>query len=369
MSAQMDTIVERLTQFKELLNAKSLELANEDPKSIDRDLFAILLSGVPSFRKVPGIPEHAGFDKFYKCKNDEQTSELRQFLKDNFNITNADSLEEQSHELFHLFNEYYDFGCEWEGHPNFSIDEIGEEGAAAYTASRDFALNFKDIVEEHGFLGWDIGERIMLIRASFACDLISEDDYDRLLMQEMKLAVNFFNNFIDYAISLLAGAVYFMFVNMGRKEEGGLLEFLDINMKIVAMLFQDEVWPINGWCAQILKALAIRDDQIEQLLPEKYQNMTAVASDRVLCEGYKIGVMVRQEPVDEFDSGWRFFAGDEEPVFLKDKENFGVLDLNLIINYSPDAIPHLDDPVGSFLVRKENDFVPYTPPENPEDLK
>ena len=354
MSSQMETIVETIAQFKAGLMGKMLESGDEEREIIDRDRFCVILSGVPSFRRLPGVPEHAGFDRIYRCDSEENAEELRQHLKSVFDISDVKSLEEQSHEFYHYFDEYYDFACEWDGKPNFSVDELGERGREAYINSRDFAYQLRDLVGEHGFLAWDIGERIMLVRAACACGLISDDDYFRLIHEEGKLAGRIFDNFVDYAISILAGAVYFMFCNMDRREEGGLYEFLEINMKIVSSLFMNGVWPLNGWCEKNYKPLAIHDDQIQMLLGPEYQDMTGVASDRVLCEGYRIGVMVREKPLSQTDSGWRFFAGDEDPAYLENHENFGVIDLNLIMNYAPDGIPFLQEPPGSFFVRSDN---------------
>ena len=64
--------------------------------------------------------------------------------------------------------------------------------------------------------------------------------------------------------------------------------------------------------------------------------------------------MFRENALNENDSGWRFFAGDEEPEYLQSENNFGSLDLNLICNYSPDAIPFLDMPVGTFIIRNDD---------------
>lgn len=359
-SPQMEKIVESIAQLKAALIAKSLEDPDEPRVIIDRETFGVLLSGVPSFRRLPGIPEHAGFDGIYHCKTEEDAEILREHFKSTLGVVDAKTLEDEAKDLFHTYNEYYDFACEWDGHPNFSLDEIGERGREAYIASRDFAFQLRDLVTEHGFLAWDIGERVMLIRAACACGLISEDDYARLISEEVKIAAEVFDNFIDYATSALAGCVYFMFVNMDRHEEGGLFEFLEINMKFVSSLFESGVWPLNGWCAKKYKSLAIRDDQIQSLLGEEYRNITGVASDRILCDGYRIGVMVREIPVSSTDSGWRFFAGDEDPEYLQDRSQFGSLDLNLIMNYAPDGVEFLKEPPGTFLVRSEETgkFIP-----------
>ena len=76
-----------------------------------------------------------------------------------------------------------------------------------------------------------------------------------------------------------------------------------------------------------------------------------VASDRITVHGDPVGSMVRDEPVDEVDSGWSFLAGTETQDYLDDPGNSGVYDVNTIANYDPDVIPFLDAPAGSRFVR------------------
>ena len=195
-----------------------------------------------------------------------------------------------------------------------------------------------------------------------------------MLILEGRQCNEMFANFGDFAISALCGAVYYMFVTAGQFEEDGLAEFLDINMRIVSKLFNDGVWALNAWCEQNYKQLAIPSDQIERLLPDAYLGMNAVASDRILVEGYRISVMLREEPKSPQDTGWRFFAGDEPEDYVTNPANFGILDINLIVNYSADVIPFLEMPVGTLLTRNDDDeFVSYEGEidlngESPDDI-
>lgn len=351
MSPQMESIVQTIRSFKEALVLKQAEVQDEPHEILDEDTFCAILSGLPSFRKLPGVPEHMGFDLIYHCDTPENKEELRNYLESVFGIKDEDSLVTQKHEFFHIFNEYYDFACEWDGHPNFPLDDLDEDGRSAYIKSRDFSVNLRDFVGSQGYAGWDIGERIMLIRAACACGIISDDACRHLVIDEARVANELFDNFVDFAISSLCGAVYFIFVSMGRNEDEGISGFLDINMKIVSKLMEDDIWSFNAWCEKNYKQLAIQDDQIQQLLGPEYRGITGIASDHVLCDGYRISVMFREKPLSNADSGWRFFAGDENDEYLNNHRNFGALELNLICNYAPDAIEFLELPVGTFVAR------------------
>ena len=374
ISQQLQSIVDSIATLKAGITAQLDQVDQDDMVIIEPLNFCTILSGLPSFRRLPGIPEHMGFDPNYTCDSPENAQELRQYLESVFGIKDADTLNTQRYEFFHTFNEYYDFASEWDGTPTVDVDTLSDDGKLIYTKSRDFAYYFRDLVGQQGFLAWDIGEHVMLIRAAYACGILTQSLYEDMLILEGRQCNEMFANFGDFAISALCGAVYYMFVTAGQFEEDGLAEFLDINMRIVSKLFNDGVWALNASCEQNHKQPAIPSDQIEPLLPDAYLGMNAVASDRSLVEGYRISVMLREEPKSPQDTGWRFFAGDEPEDYVTNPANFGILDINLIVNYSADVIPFLEMPVGTLLTRNDDDeFVSYEGEidlngESPDDI-
>lgn len=90
-----------------------------------------------------------------------------------------------------------------------------------------------------------------------------------------------------------------------------------------------------------------------------------IASDEITIEGYPVGLMYREKPVKDGDSGWRFFSGTEDQKYLNNPKNHSEFDVNVIANYDSHIIPLLDSPVGSVFerfVKSEDDdeFKPVT---------
>jgi hypothetical protein len=84
------------------------------------------------------------------------------------------------------------------------------------------------------------------------------------------------------------------------------------------------------------------------------------ATNRITVDGQKIGYMYREEPdgdSDFPDSGWRFFAGDEDEEYTDNPDNINIFSLNTICNYDSAIIPYLDAPYGSCFVRSGNKFI------------
>ena len=89
------------------------------------------------------------------------------------------------------------------------------------------------------------------------------------------------------------------------------------------------------------KVFAIPKENIRPLVT----NMGgAFATDRIMVQGKKIGYMYCEVASRPEDSGWRFFAGDEEQSYIDDLSHTGVYSVNTISNYDADIIPYLSTP-------------------------
>ena len=81
-----------------------------------------------------------------------------------------------------------------------------------------------------------------------------------------------------------------------------------------------------------------------------------IASNKITIDGLKIGYMYRENPSNESDSGWRFFAGNEDEEYTNNSDNFGIFDLNTICNYDRTIIPYLESEFGSSFEKINGDF-------------
>lgn len=95
------------------------------------------------------------------------------------------------------------------------------------------------------------------------------------------------------------------------------------------------------------------------LSPDKIRQLVATttgcfATDRITRDGRPVGVMYRESPDWDGDSGWRFLAGDESEEYLADAANIRIYQVNTIANFCPDIIPHLGLPIGTWLSRDDD---------------
>ena len=102
-----------------------------------------------------------------------------------------------------------------------------------------------------------------------------------------------------------------------------------------------------------MKDYKLKKEEIIQLTELKGGCIT---SDKITVDGLQIGYMYRENPSNETDSGWRFFAGDEDETYTNNSDNFGIFDLNTICNYDRTIISYLNSNIGTSFERIGNEF-------------
>ena len=98
----------------------------------------------------------------------------------------------------------------------------------------------------------------------------------------------------------------------------------------------------------------VKAEDVKHLLPDWEGADGCIATGRITVEGCKVGYCYREEPDGDWDSGWRFTAGDESEAYMDDPNNAGIYKLNTICNDDPDIIPLLNTPAPCAFERDEN---------------
>lgn len=78
----------------------------------------------------------------------------------------------------------------------------------------------------------------------------------------------------------------------------------------------------------------------------------AQVSITILEQGVPVGIMGRDEPDGEYESGWTFLAGTETAEEVDDEDTYVRTSLNTIAFMDPDIVPFVTGPPGTLVVRK-----------------
>ena len=98
----------------------------------------------------------------------------------------------------------------------------------------------------------------------------------------------------------------------------------------------------------------VKAEDMKNLLPDWAGADGCIATNRITVEGCKVGYCYREEPDGDWDSGWRFTAGDESDDYMDDPNNAGLYKLNTICNDDSDIIPLLNTPAPCAFERDEH---------------
>ena len=115
----------------------------------------------------------------------------------------------------------------------------------------------------------------------------------------------------------------------------------------------------------------VKAEDMKNLLPDWEEATGCIATNRITVEGCRVGYCYREKPDGDWDSGWRFTAGDESDEYMDDPNNAGIYGLNSICNDDPDIIPLLNTPAPCAFERDENgvfqQIKDWKPDEDEED--
>lgn len=97
-------------------------------------------------------------------------------------------------------------------------------------------------------------------------------------------------------------------------------------------------------------------DEIKEI--RLLMNQGALVSRRIVEEGWKVGLMYRREPNNPADSGWTFFAGNEDEHYNSDVKNIVLMPLGKVCqDLDRDVYKYITAPVGAEFIRiSETEF-------------
>ncbi len=123
---------------------------------------------------------------------------------------------------------------------------------------------------------------------------------------------------------------------------------------------QEMAWDVEALRKELYEASGrnrnyhVKAEDVKHLLPDWEGADGCIATNRITVEGCKVGYCYREKADGDWDSGWRFTAGDESDEYMDDPNNAGIYSLNSICNDDPDIIPLLHTLAPCAFERDEN---------------
>ena len=321
--------------------------------------FHILLAGVQSLIK------HNNFTKLILQDASGAAASQDIVVKsliDNYGITDADSATQGigkacfrgAHWQFMQFK-----AADTEQMKN-DIEKMSPKAKEKFLTCKEFSDALCEAISPKGYLGWDVSLGIDIMREAVFCDYFEEPTADKMLADIVKPVLKTFDNWVEYALSVVAGGTYTAYKNSNFNIDEAVGNF-DYLLEKVDRLFNDDdvhVWRVFNWYKKKEYFPTLDVKNLKTLVKSE---QGCFVSDRISIDGEKPCFVYREEPFKNFpDSGWRFFAGDESKEYMADREKSNIFQLNVIANFDDSIIPLLDAEVNTAFIRKhDEDFIEF----------
>ena len=305
---------------------------NKKAQAVSREEFTLLLSGISTCRKMPGVSIHMGYEELYHCIRKKDIEQALVHLKKLFGVKDKETLMKTCYGMYSGSNEYEQFMTFWNHAPLFDLKKLTPDAKQGFLHCKQLAEKFYPIVGEKGFYAWDINERIGLCRNAVACGIISEEEFWQITDPWVRQAQVFYHSYTEYALSCLCGAIY----DMGRYDSD-INDFFQINLNIIeSLLGEGGAWQRKQWYVPKEREWA---DLLES-------NLGCFITKKAVDQE-EIGYMYRDEPSPNHpDSGWRFFVGDESEEYVNQPDNIVICGLNTVCNINPEIMAFLHADIG-----------------------
>ncbi len=239
-----------LSQTILALSEEFSEKTTPTRKLCNRTQFIALLAGISALRKTPGIPgpTQSGpnyFTTLPRCASPETAAECRAHLEKVFGITDRQTLLEFCKKEICCHHQYLDFVGFWENHPPFDIAQLNKNALDFFQVARNFSAQFYTIVGHKGYLAWDISECMGHLRAGYACGLLTWDELSEMA-EGWIIQAQTFQNWADFAVSLVCGELYWDFRHGSKLPE--LNKGLNLWVQLIRILLDnDTAWGSGMW--------------------------------------------------------------------------------------------------------------------------
>lgn len=165
------------------------------------------------------------------------------------------------------------------------------------------------------------------------------------------------------------------------KEVRTCLEVNETDLFELAVILRNEADDKRIWGADIERIntdIAVTDEMTQEFKGNRDNytaikskkillNLKAIVSKRITDEGWKVGYMERNNPHDEDDSGWVFFAGNESREYTLDYRNMALINIGTVCQlFDPNIFKYVDMPIGTKLIRISSDT--FEPDHNDREI-
>lgn len=217
---------------------------NPDKLEVSEPVFALLLGYLFSLRVLSGMKSGISIDNFFKEFEGEEREACLKCLDETYKITSRETLTEfvRKGRYCNLAMMANDSMATLSGNPRFDTNILDQTGKQVFENTVTFVSAFAEYLPKAGVLAWDINERNGLLRYSYACGILTREEYIEGMIALSELAKENFGSAEEYVRSLIFGCALYAF-DTDRWNIRGAVDFLKKMMDIMLhSILPDTKW-------------------------------------------------------------------------------------------------------------------------------
>lgn len=331
-----------MNRFIEKLNELNTEIENRtlvsNKEKLDKRQFGLMLGCVPSIRSNVALAD-------IKLGENVDSEKIKEILWNRYQIDDVDSLSEALQMLYTTHEQYMQYVSFWENKPLFDLNELSDTAKQHFNMCKDFAYQFYPLLKEKGFFAFDMSEMLFIIRLACHVDIIDEDDVLEAISFLVNKVRSIYSNFEEFAMSYVSGGAFYVYRESLGNEDMAYAEFENMLEVVTNLLTREQydLWNYYDWKLGVdyFKNLVIRKEYVDK-------KIGCVVSNRISVEESSIGYMYKDN-----DSTWTFMAGNEDELYMMDRNNFNTFTLNALCNYDDEIVKYLNVENGSTIMRDD----------------
>lgn len=183
--------------------------------------------------------------------------------------------------------------------------------------------------------------------------------FDEGLLDEIEMDINWQESSTNESIAKLSiDRAVKLIADNNREELERSFEIFNSDISSVDYYADDLVILTSIMKSNDNYGIKIRRSTFDDKLKYAESRGYALATKYLIDNKLKVRFMYREEPDNNQDSGWRFFAGDEDDEYVNNPENISIYNVKTIAEIDEDIIPLLKSKYGT-KYKRENLAAPF----------
>lgn len=215
------------------LKAACMTKPESEKADVGKEVFTMYLGYLPAMRRFSSDDKGMGTGDYLTKYEGKRKSEVLKVLSV-LGITDRDSMIKfyQNNLSCNMSRLYNAIPLYLAGKPAVDVSKLNEESRELYFDSVEFFKPFNKYLPRGGISAWDLSEKIGILRLSYSCDILPENDYREAMEYLSGEARKLFSSFEEFMISMTFGCGVWRF-HLSNRNISSAMDYMRSTVQVL----------------------------------------------------------------------------------------------------------------------------------------